>query len=182
MTPFIKKFKVFVQPNPQPWDERSIESAFPSIPDKKGHDRQHAERAGRGYSHDRIMAGEVLDDREAIEGQDDRPFRDEQDDESYEANGESDAGQGRQGESVNHPPRSDDGGEKHVRNLHHLGKPLADMQSHHLESNDLQNKLRSNRDKEIHGAGLQHLHQTMRSLTTGRLIRYGSHETCRVAN
>ena len=41
-----------------------------------------------------------------------------------------------------------------VRDLQHLGKPFADMQGHHLQTNDFQDKLRTNHDKKIHGAGL----------------------------
>lgn len=117
-----------------------------------------------------------------MEGKYDRSFRYEQEHEGHETDAESDAGQGRQGESIDHPSRSNNGGEKHIRDLQHLGKSFAEMLGQHLQTNDLQNKLRTNCDKEIDGPSCQYLYQAMRSLTTGRLIRYGSHRMCHVAN
>lgn len=107
-----------------------------------------------------------------MEGQQDGSFRDEQKNQCHETDAEPDAWQGRQHESVYDPPRADYGGEQHVRNLQHVSKPLADMQGHYLQSNDLENKLCSSCDQKVDSPGLQHPHQTMRFPIIRRLIRF----------
>jgi hypothetical protein len=115
-------------------------SAFPSIPDKKGHDGQHTEGADRQGAYNRILRGKEFVDREAVEGENHDPFHDKPEAERDEPHTKPDTGKRRQHESVDRPARCYYHGQKMEGNFHRVSDTFADMQRQDLKPNNLQHE------------------------------------------
>ena len=85
-------------------------SAFPSIPDKKGHDGQYTKPYDRQGADNLVFGREEFFEREAVEGKHKDPFHGKPEPERDEPHTKPETGKRRQHKSIDHPARGDDHG------------------------------------------------------------------------